>query len=301
MRRMMTMKGIDISGFQEGIKLADAKKAGHDFVIIYAGKGNVISQKGACFDAQIKDAIENKMKIGAYWFSYAISADDARKEADVCAAVIEKWKANITLPIFFDWEYDSEDYAKKHGVTPTKTLITSMTIAFIDRMKAHGYEAGYYTNPDYLSRYYDYEQMKKYPLWLAQYEGQAKYPYTIRQTSSTGKIPGYNGSVDLDEMDAAKPAPEKTYKEIRITYHDILPEIAKAYGSTEDALLKLNGASKNGFVVAVKVPLKSVDDIAREVIAGKWGSWPFRSGNLKRAGYDPEAVQDRVNQMLKGK
>lgn len=293
------MKGIDISGYQEGIKLADAKKVGYDFVIIYAGKGNVISQKGACFDAQIKDAIENDMKIGAYWFSYAISADDARKEADVCAAVIEKWKANITLPVFFDWEYDSEDYAKKHGVTPTKTLITSMTIAFIDRMKAHGYEAGYYTNLDYLSRYYDYEQMKKYPLWLAQYEGQAKYPYTIRQMSSTGKIPGYNGSVDLDEMDAPKAEPAPAYKEVKVTYGDIAAFLAKEYGCTEDKILSINGRRKNEIVDTMKIPQKSVDAIAKEVINGQggWGSWPLRSVRLKAAGYDPAAVQDRINEL----
>lgn len=292
------IKGIDISGYQENIKLADAKKAGYEFVIIYAGKGMYISQKGACFDSQMDDAIENKMKVGVYWFSYALSIEDARKEADVCAAVIQKYKENIKLPVFFDYEPASVTYSKNHGVTPTKDLVTKMTVAFIERMKAHGYESGCYTNPDFLSRYVDYESIKAYPLWLAQWDGQAKYPYLIRQTSETGTIKGYSGYVDIDEMTYVNTDPT-TWKEIRVTYHDILPAIAKEYGSTEDALLKLNGIKKTEIIATVKVPMKSIDEIAREVIAGKWGSWPFRSSNLKKAGYDPEAVQNRVNELLK--
>ena len=290
------IKGLDVSNFQDKLNLSTI--SGYDFVIIRAGYGNVISQKDKSFDYHIQNAIKAGMKIGVYWFSYAISVDDARKEADVCAAVIEKYKSNITLGVYFDWEYASYDYVVRMGITPTKDLVTQMTIAFIARMKAHGYEAGYYTNLDYMSRMYDYDQMKSYNLWLAQYEGQAKYPFKIRQTSASGKISGYSGSVDLDEMTYVNTDPT-TWKEIRVMYHDILPAIAKEYGSTEDALLKLNGIKKTEIIATVKVPMKSIDEIAREVIAGKWGSWPFRSSNLKRAGYDPEAVQNRVNELLK--
>lgn len=45
---------------------------------------------------------------------------------------------------------------------------------------------------------------------------------------------------------------------------------------------------------------KSVDDIAREVIAGKWGNYPERAERLAAAGYDYRTIQDRVNQMLEG-
>lgn len=291
------IKGLDVSNFQDKLNLSTI--SGYDFVIIRAGYGNVISQKDKSFDYHIQNAQKAGMKIGVYWFSYAISEEDARKEADVCAAVIEKYKKEITLGVYFDWEYDSYNYAIRQGVTPNKDLVTAMTIAFMERMKAHGYEAGFYTNLDYMARMYDYDTVKSYPLWLAQYEGQAKYPYIVRQTSSTGKISGYSGSVDLDEMDAPKTEPDPAYREVKVTYGDLAASMAKEYGCTEEKILSINGRRKNEIVDTMKIPQKSIDEIAREVIAGKWGYWPFRSSNLKKAGYDPDAVQKRVNEMMK--
>ena len=46
---------------------------------------------------------------------------------------------------------------------------------------------------------------------------------------------------------------------------------------------------------------KSVDEVAREVIAGKWGNGVKRVYNLTKAGYNYAAVQKRVNEILKGK
>lgn len=46
--------------------------------------------------------------------------------------------------------------------------------------------------------------------------------------------------------------------------------------------------------------LKSLDDVAREVIAGKWGNNPERANRLRAAGYNPAMVQARVNELLKG-
>ena len=43
---------------------------------------------------------------------------------------------------------------------------------------------------------------------------------------------------------------------------------------------------------------KSVTTIAKEVIAGKWGNNPSRANNLRKAGYDPVAVQKKVNELL---
>lgn len=47
-------------------------------------------------------------------------------------------------------------------------------------------------------------------------------------------------------------------------------------------------------------PLKTIEELAKEVIAGKWGSGNDRRQRLTKAGYDYKAVQDKVNQILKG-
>lgn len=60
--------------------------------------------------------------------------------------------------------------------------------------------------------------------------------------------------------------------------------------------ISLDYATKTGSTATAK---KSVDEVAREVIAGKWGNGSARKSALTAAGYDYAAVQARVNQLLK--
>ena len=43
---------------------------------------------------------------------------------------------------------------------------------------------------------------------------------------------------------------------------------------------------------------KSIDEVAREVIQGKWGNGAERKKRLTDAGYDYNEVQKKVNQMI---
>lgn len=47
--------------------------------------------------------------------------------------------------------------------------------------------------------------------------------------------------------------------------------------------------------------VKSIDEIAKEVIAGKWGNGAVRKQRLRAAGYNPSMVQAKVNDLLKNK
>lgn len=84
--------------------------------------------------------------------------------------------------------------------------------------------------------------------------------------------------------------------------------------NAENMLAKLKAAGFDGFIATVeaeqeeapkqevkpeapKVTLKSIDEIAREVIRGNWGNGQDRVNRLKAAGYDPKKVQDRVNEL----
>ncbi len=87
---------------------------------------------------------------------------------------------------------------------------------------------------------------------------------------------------------------------------DTLSGIAAKYGTTYQELAKRNGiadpnriyAGQEIRVPSAVVPTKSVDEIAREVIRGEWGVGSERKRRLMQAGYDPDAVQARVNAML---
>lgn len=193
------MKGIDISTHNSISDYGIFKKCGYDFAIIRAGFGNTIHQKDAKFDKHMKECIKAGMQIGVYWFSYADSVEDAKTEANVCLDVIAPYKDNITLPVFFDFEYASAKYLAGKGVSVDKDFVTNVTKAFCDKISSNGYQAGYYTNLDYYRNYYNHDFLKKYKLWLADWDSAPEYDCFMWQNSSKGIFAGCNGYVDINQ------------------------------------------------------------------------------------------------------
>ena len=121
---MATIKGIDVSKHNGTINWSKVKNDGVKFAIIRAGYGtDTIDPK---FKSNIEGAIAAGLDVGIYWFSYATSESKAKVEANKCIEVLKQYKDKITYPVFFDFEYDSVSYAKKKGVSITKTLASSM-------------------------------------------------------------------------------------------------------------------------------------------------------------------------------
>jgi len=207
------MKMIDVSEFQGKIDYNKAKKDGVEGVIIRAGygKGNV----DGYFTRNITGAIKAKLHIGIYWFSYAYSEEMAKREARFCNDIIEPYRNEIDLPVFFDWEYDSMKYAKKNGVSPDRGLVTAMTHAFCKEIEELRWTGGYYTNWDYAKNYYDMDALKDYKLWFADYEDEYKDCY-LQQTSSSGNVNGISGDVDTDIL-WGKISEEKVSKPVNTT------------------------------------------------------------------------------------
>ena len=82
-----------------------------------------------------------------------MDAKDALKEAEVCHSVLKSYKNKLTLPVFFDFEYDSETYNGE--ITYTCQGRTDIIRAFCEAMKGYGYQVGYYTNRDYIQNRID--------------------------------------------------------------------------------------------------------------------------------------------------
>lgn len=193
---MSYQKLIDVSHHNGSINWKKVKAAGYNYVIIRAGYG--AGNKDKKFDANIKGAIAAGLSVGIYWFSYAYSVSMAKNEAAQCYKLIKNYK--ITLPIFFDWEYDSEKYAKQHKVKITKTLFTNMTKAFCGYMEDKGYDAGYYYNPDYYRRgLVSTTSLKDYYRWVAHYASKTDLPCELWQYSEYGKVSGIpSKTVDMN-------------------------------------------------------------------------------------------------------
>ena len=263
------IKGIDVSSWQGVVDYRKVKASGINFVIIRAGFGREVSQKDNCFEQNYKNAKAAGLDIGAYWYSYADSAEDAVREAKACMEVIKGKK--FEYPIFFDLEEQSQ-FAKG------KNFCDSVIKAFCGELEKNGYLAGLYCSTYYLNNYISNAVAGKYALWVAQYNYRCTYTankYGIWQYSSEGRINGISGNVDMDYC-----------------YTDY-PNIVKTGG--------YNGykkATKKTTSTATTIKKKTVDELAKEVIAGKWAAGDERKQKLTAAGYDYNAVQKRVNELM---
>lgn len=250
------IKGIDVSKHQGKIDFKKVKASGIEFVIIRAGYGCYASQKDPCFEENYTNAKAAGLAVGAYWYSYADSVQEAVKEAEICLEVIKGKK--FEYPVFFDLEEQSQF---KKG----RIFCTNLVNAFCGVLEKNGYFAGLYMSRSPLQTYITAETAEKYSLWIAEYNSKCNYSgnYGMWQYSSGGKISGISGNVDLNYC-----------------YADY-PKIIKDGGF-------------NGYSVK-----PTIEEIAKEVIAGKWGNGEERKKKLASSGYDYSAVQEKVNEFLK--
>ena len=212
------LKGIDVSEHQ-GIIDWEKVKNNVDFVMIRAGYGrNNIDKQ---FIRNIKECNRLGIKVGIYWFSYALNVDMAKQEAKYALDAIKNYK--VEYPICFDLEYDTLNYANKNGVTINKRLATDMVKAFCNVIEDAGYLAMNYANPDFIDNHFYQHELNKYLLWLAWYGAKEdqikKYDCAMWQYSENGIIPGISGSsVDMNYCHKVlikstnKPIEKRNYK-----------------------------------------------------------------------------------------
>ena len=187
------LKGIDVSHHQGAIDWTNVKA---DFAIIRAGYGKYAYQEDPCFEDNIEGAYNAGIPVGVYWYSYADTAAEARQEAEVCLTVIKPYKDMITLPVFFDQEYEPAILAAGNSIR------TECCIAFIQAIEADGYKAGLYASKDWLDNRIDAKAIPESAvIWVAQYASRCTYTgrYTIWQYTSNGKVDGIKGRVDLNQ------------------------------------------------------------------------------------------------------
>ncbi len=190
--------GLDISKWNGNIDWEEVKKADIEFVIIRAGYGT--GYVDPYFGQNIENAIKYDMLIGVYWFSYAHTYQQAKLEAEKCYKTIKPYKDKIDLPVFWDFEYDSVNYANGKGYKITKQLASGMADTFCTTIKNKGFRAGIYTNIDYANNYFLVEVLNKYHTWIAQWTSECTYDghYIIWQCSDSYYI--NNKRFDLNRL-----------------------------------------------------------------------------------------------------
>ncbi len=187
---MAEIKCIDVSEWQGEVDFKKVKASGINSVILRAGFGRESSQVDAEFERGYKNAKLAGLKVGAYWYSYAVDVADARKEADACLQVIRG--KSFELPVFYDMEDASQT---EFG----KAMITRFAIEFMTELLKAGYKTGIYANANWFENYLDYNKLYgTYYIWLAQYNTEPQFECDIWQYTSSGKVSGVEGDVDMN-------------------------------------------------------------------------------------------------------
>lgn len=196
-------KGIDISKYQAGIDLNNIKNNGYDFVIIragYTGWGDGESKAAdPSFEEFYSKAKAAGLGVGAYYFTIATSYNEGVDEANWLYNNCLKGK-QFDYPIYIDVE---DDTGKKYYLRNAGKDATTQGIkGFCETLEKLGYYVGIYASDiSGFKEMMNIDELKDYDKWVARYGKKPEYvtEYGMWQTTSSGKVNGYSGNLDLNE------------------------------------------------------------------------------------------------------
>ena len=229
----VTAQGIDVSEHQGRIDWDAVKASGIDFAILRVGFG-APSWGGRVdyqFNRNVSECERLGIPYGVYIYSYAF---DNQQAADEASMVIDCLSGhNPRLPVYYDLE-DNEIIA--HG---RQSGIASRAQTFCNKISAAGYKPGIYANLNWFKNILTDPVFKSgsWDHWIAQYNWRCDYTgnYSFWQYSSSGKVPGINGNVDMNYA----------YVDVSLYYWQLKDGIwyyATADGKVYTGWLRLGGA-----------------------------------------------------------
>ena len=198
-----TYLGIDVSSYQGNIDWQEVAADGIEYTFIrvgFRGYGTGSLNLDQYFEQNIQGALAAGLDVGVYFFSQAITVEEAIEEAELVLDAIKGY--NVTFPVVFDWEPISSSSARTNGLS--SDVLTDCAIAFCERVRADGYTPMVYFNQNVGYTRYQLDRLTDYDFWYAQYPSKsAMYPamyynYQIWQYTSSGTVAGISGSVDMN-------------------------------------------------------------------------------------------------------
>lgn len=204
-----TTIGIDVAKYQGTIDFKQVADAGIEFVMVRIGyrtaKTGVITEDvNAAYNLQQAQA--NGIRLGAYFFSTAVTEEEAREEADYVADFVAKYP--ITYPIAYNCEGFTDSENRNSGLSNDER--TKIAKAFLDEIAERGYTPMFYSSKSEMENnaYWDMDTIEKsYKVWVSQYP-ETPYPQTsassydrthaMWQYTNQGSIPGISKKVDVN-------------------------------------------------------------------------------------------------------
>ena len=240
--------GIDVSKYQGGnIDWTAVKEAGIDFVIVRVGyrtKATGIIYEDPTARYNMQEAQKNGIKVGAYFFSSAVSEQEAKEEASWLASFISQYR--ITYPVAYNCEDFKSQDSRQYGLD--KTARTNIASAFLDTIQAAGYTPMFYASKNEMEGSADWDMDvlgSRYKIWVSQYP-EKPFPDTAASTysgrhdmwqyTSQGQVAGIGKKVDVNvayfgyskEAEAKDPTPAEVV--------EANPEVGIIFTETEETV-----------------------------------------------------------------
>lgn len=200
--------GIDVSKYQGLIDWKAVAASGVQFAMIRVGyrtqtTGTLNEDPYARYNLQ--EAQKAGIKVGAYFFSTAVSAQEAVEEAVWTCNLIDKYK--ITYPVAYDCEGYRNASSRQYPLNAQ--MRTALAITFLDTVAARGYTPMFYNYKNAMDNNRDWDMAalsSKYKVWVASYPAvtfpQVPCNYTglhcMWQFTDKAYIAGINGTVDMN-------------------------------------------------------------------------------------------------------
>ena len=201
--------GIDVSKYQGTIDWGQVKASGVDFAMVRVGyraktTGILYEDPGARYNLQ--EANANGIQTGAYFFSSAVTQEEAREEAEWVASFIAKYK--ITYPVAYNCEDFQSPDSRQNGLSMEER--TQIACAFLDTVAAKGYTPMFYASRNEMegNAQWNMDTLgSRYKVWVSQYP-EKPFPETPKssysrahdmwQYTSKGQVAGIRGNVDVN-------------------------------------------------------------------------------------------------------
>jgi GH25 family lysozyme M1 (1,4-beta-N-acetylmuramidase) len=189
----MVYSGIDVSKYQGRIDWATVKKSDINFAMIRTGYGmKSAKNEDPVFSYNYNKAVEFKINVGVYHYSYATNEMEAQNEARFCVDIIGNRILNY--PVAFDFE----DFTILNNTNLEKR--NSIIRTFCSEIESYGFYPMIYCSYSwFINKISGNQLMEKYDFWIARYSNtKPEMPIGIWQYTNSGKINGINKNVDFN-------------------------------------------------------------------------------------------------------
>ena len=200
---IISKTGVDVSDHQGEIDWRAVANDGISFAMIRVGyRGNTEGHlyKDQCIEANMTAAKKAGLACGVYFYSQALTVDEAREEAAFVLKQLASRK--LEYPVVFDYEVsDGNRLSKLDGDVASDCIRT-----FCDTIRSAGYDTMLYGN-GYDLQYFDQTVLDDYPLWYAEYGATpaSPQPFAIWQYTESGTVAGISSPTDLNlDLSAAQ-------------------------------------------------------------------------------------------------